>query len=65
MMKCKEYVFLLSSGKMAESPAATRLAGAVHKLTCRHCRAFTSNDEALSRIIGEMKRRVERPRGED
>lgn len=53
MMRCKEYVFLLSSGQLAEAPLGTRLAGASHRLMCRHCRAFTANDQALSAVLAK------------
>lgn len=53
MMRCKEYVFLLSSGQLAEAPLGTRLAGASHRLMCRHCRAFTANDRVLSEVLAK------------
>ncbi|WP_375211954.1 hypothetical protein [Aquabacterium sp.] len=58
-MRCKEYVFLLSSGQLAEAPLGTRLAGAAHRLMCRHCRAFTANDRALSAVLAQHAERVQ------
>lgn len=53
MMRCKEYVFLVSSGQLDDAPLATRLAGGAHRLMCRHCRAFTANDRVLSEVLAK------------
>ncbi len=52
-MRCKEYVFLVSSGQLDEAPLGTRWAGARHRLVCRHCRAFTANDRVLSAVLAK------------
>lgn len=54
LIDCKTYVFLLSSGQLAADaspPTALRAQARVHRWTCRHCRAFTRNDDALSRLL--------------
>lgn len=61
MMRCKEYVFLVSSGQLAEAPLGTRLAGGAHRLMCRHCRAFTANDQALSEVLAKHPARLHGP----
>ncbi len=58
-MKCKEYVFLISSGQMREAPTPKQLEGRAHWLMCRHCRAFGRNDQALSQIVEAMKARLQ------
>lgn len=50
-MKCKEYIFKLSSGQLAEAGMLDRLKAAEHRLRCRHCRAFTRNDAMLDGIL--------------
>ena len=57
-MKCREYVFLLTSGQLAEASWPMRLAAGQHRLACRHCRAFTRNDEALDRILAAHRAHV-------
>lgn len=52
-MRCKEYIFLLSSGQLAEAPLGVRWAGARHRLVCSHCRAFTANDRVLSEVLAK------------
>lgn len=59
MMRCKEYTFLLSSGQLTEAPLGTRLAGAAHRLMCRHCRAFTANDRVLSEVLAQRAERLQ------
>lgn len=61
MMRCKEYVFLVSSGQLDDAPLATRLAGGAHRLMCRHCRAFTANDQALSEVLAKQRERLREP----
>lgn len=56
---CRDYIFLLTSGQLEDASVALRLRAAHHRLICRHCRAFTTNDEVLDRIIGQHKARLE------
>jgi anti-sigma factor ChrR (cupin superfamily) len=54
-MKCQEYIFKLTSGQLDEADVATRLQAAQHRLTCRHCRAFTRNDARLDQILADYQ----------
>jgi hypothetical protein len=56
---CREYIFLLTSGQLEEARWDLKLRATQHRLSCRRCRAFTRNDEALERILGEHKARTE------
>ena len=47
MMKCREYIFLLTSEQLEQARASMTLAAQWHRLMCRHCRAFTHNDQRL------------------
>jgi hypothetical protein len=62
MMKCKAYIFQLTSGQLAQAPLATRMEAQAHRLMCRHCRAFTSNDKALSTMLEAYKDKLSSPR---
>lgn len=60
MMKCKQYIFLLTSGQLRDAPAAVRLDAGLHRLLCRYCRTFTRNDARLDAILdarrGDLRR---------
>ena len=48
-MKCREFVFLQSSGQLTDAAGAdpgTRARARLHRWTCSACRAFARNDEA-------------------
>lgn len=51
MMKCKEYIFKLSSGQLRGAATSERLWAFQHRLICRRCRAFTKNDATLDRVL--------------
>lgn len=50
-MKCREYIFQLTSGQADEAGAATKLAAWQHRMICFRCRAFTRNNEALQNML--------------
>jgi hypothetical protein len=60
-MKCKEYIFKLTSGQLEEADLLVRLQAVQHRLTCRHCRAFTRNDQRLDRILGDYQNHLSKP----
>lgn len=51
MMRCKEYIFRLTSGQFDNAPKAVRLEALGHRMVCRYCRAFTRNDRRLEGIL--------------
>jgi hypothetical protein len=58
MITCKQYVFQLSSGQLAEGHFGMRVQAGLHRMSCRHCRAFTHNDQALSTILETARERA-------
>jgi hypothetical protein len=46
-MTCKEYIFKLTSGQLDDAGLIERFWARQHRLMCRRCRAFTTNDEKL------------------
>lgn len=62
-MKCREFVFLQSSGQLAEpgTAATTRARARMHRWMCSACRAFASNDEALDGLIGAWRDHLQPP----
>lgn len=60
MMKCREYVFLLTSGRLKEAPAALRLEAGMHRLLCRYCRAFARNDHRLDTLLDDYREALRR-----
>lgn len=55
MMKCKQYIFLLTSGQLATAPAPLRAEAVLHRLLCRYCRTFTRNDAHLDALLGDYR----------
>jgi hypothetical protein len=58
MMTCQTYIFKLTSGQLDEAGWVERLGAAQHRLVCRHCRAFTKNDEALQVLLRRYREDV-------
>lgn len=61
MMRCKEYIFKLTSGQLAEAEWPERFGAAQHRLICRHCRAFSANDARLSAILSRYQDQLTQP----
>jgi predicted anti-sigma-YlaC factor YlaD len=51
MMSCREVSTVVSSGPLAEQPAAVRIRVRVHLMMCRHCRRFWRQIRALDRSV--------------
>ncbi len=62
-MKCREFVFLQSSGQLADpgTGAATRTRARMHRWMCSACRAFAANDEALDGLLGGWREHLQTP----
>ena len=61
MMKCKEYVFKLTSGQLDGAPLDERLQAKLHIAICKYCRAFTRNDAKLDAMLADYKADLTRP----
>lgn len=46
-MKCRDYIFELTSGRLEEGGWWMQTQARTHRLLCVRCRAFTRNDQAL------------------
>lgn len=55
MMKCREYIFLLTSDQLQEARWPQTLGARAHRLICRHCRAFTRNDQQLLQVLARQR----------
>lgn len=60
-MKCRGYIFPLSSGQLQEVGRLQQLAARQHRMVRTHCRALTRNDAALQRAIASFKEHLEKP----
>ncbi|MFT3859237.1 MAG: hypothetical protein QM742_17615 [Aquabacterium sp.] len=60
-MKCRQYIFKLTSGQLDEAGLAERLDATRHRWSCRHCRAFTRNDAQLARILADYQAHLTTP----
>lgn len=58
-MKCKQYIFQLTSGQLADAPLGVKLEARLHRLQCRHCRAFTRNNQALQTVLDAVRERAQ------
>lgn len=50
-MKCRDYIFQLTSGQLEDAGTATQIAAWQHRMICFRCRAFTRNDRALQDML--------------
>lgn len=55
MMKCKEYIFLLTSGQMKTAAPVVRINGFVHTTMCKPCRTFKANDQRLDGMLKDYR----------
>ncbi len=54
MMKCREYIFLLTSDQLTQAKGPKALSARLHRFMCRHCRAFTHNDQRLLNVLARQ-----------
>lgn len=54
-MRCKDFVFLQSSGQIPALGWWRRSSTLAHVWVCRHCRSFRRNDELLSVYVAQLK----------
>ncbi len=64
MMKCREYIFKLTSGQLENARGFERLLALQHRMMCTRCRAFTKNDAHLERILNVYRERILSPASE-
>lgn len=64
-MKCKEYVFKLTSGQLDDAPLEERLQAKLHRMMCKRCRAFTHNDQKLDAVLADYKAHLARSDNQD
>jgi hypothetical protein len=55
MMKCREYIFLISSGKIDDVAVAVRLEAGMHRLICKYCRGFSRNNKQLDKMLAAYR----------
>lgn len=60
-MKCREYIFQLTSGQMEEAGTAGKIAAWQHRMICFRCRAFTRNDQALQDMLKGYSEHLQTP----
>lgn len=60
MMKCKQYIFLLTSGQLKTGSTALRIEAGVHRMLCRYCRTFTRNDARLDDLLEAYREAIQR-----
>lgn len=60
MMKCKQYIFLLTSGQLQEASRGVRLEAAMHRMLCRYCRTFARNDARLDELLDDYRQHLGR-----
>lgn len=60
-MKCKEYIYRLTSGQLAQAGLVDRFWAAQHRMVCKRCTAFTRNDARLDDIVQGYREHLARP----
>ena len=61
MMKCRQYLFKLTSGQLDEATPGERMQARLHLLICSRCRGFTRNDAALDAILRGWREQMQTP----
>lgn len=61
MMKCREYIFQLTSGQLQDAPRAVRVEAGMHRMICKYCRAFSRNDATLDRMLERYREQLKQP----
>ncbi len=54
-MKCRQYIFLLTSDQLEQARAIQSIQAQWHRLLCRHCRQFTRNDRFLLKELAQQR----------
>ncbi len=54
-MKCRDYVFGLTSGQWDRAAWPLRLAGGLHRMMCMRCRRFSANDARLLALAARYR----------
>ncbi len=57
-MKCRDYIFSLTSGQLHNASPLKRTWIKKHLLICQYCRRFTKNDKKLDLILHTQKERL-------
>ena len=65
MMKCQEFIFLLTSGQLKEGSAVLKSSAFMHRMMCRRCSAFYHNDNTLAHQIDSCKKFLQEKPGDD
>ncbi len=60
-MKCKEYIYRLTSGQLTQAGLVEKFWAAQHRMICKRCSAFTRNDARLTDIVQGYREHVARP----
>jgi hypothetical protein len=60
-MKCREYIYRLTSGQLAQAGLVEKFWAAQHRMICKRCSAFTRNDARLSDIVQGYREHLARP----
>jgi hypothetical protein len=59
-VKCREFIFLQTSGQLGEARFGMRSAATLHRWMCVKCRSFARNDAVLEGVLGEWRQRLTR-----
>ena len=58
MMKCREFIFLLTSGQLNQAGFAVRADARVHRLMCKRCNTFYRNNQQLDQWLVASKQEL-------
>ncbi len=54
-MKCREFIFLQTSGQLNQASFSLRSSAAMHRWMCVKCRSFARNDVLLDGLLAEWR----------
>lgn len=58
MMKCREFIFLLTSGQLQQAGFAVRTDARVHRLLCKRCNTFFRNNQQLDQWLTDSRQEL-------
>lgn len=61
MMNCRDFIDLITSGKLEEASPWQKAHAKMHGFLCKKCSTFSKNDDLLHQLLNERKQLLKNP----